>query len=232
MTEKDAAGFYRPVGFLGASVQDATVEYTFQYLRSAVERDGFRAFLGLSDSGRVYRSEGLFPLFAERIMDPRRPEHPMFLAALDLSDEVTPLEVLARSGGQRAGDGIMLLPVPEVASDGYTHCTFLVHGMRFVPGADERAGRLSTGEVLGIRLEPGNASNPHALLIVDGGGQPLGYVPDALLDYVHAVEGARVMVLRVNGPEVGARLRLLVRLEGRSDPGAPPFTGSDWATTG
>ena len=41
---------------------------------------------------------------------------PEYLAALDLSGDVTPLEVLARSGGQRAGDGIMLLPIPEVAA--------------------------------------------------------------------------------------------------------------------
>ncbi|MEI4279146.1 HIRAN domain-containing protein [Klenkia terrae] len=227
VTEKDAEGFYRPVGVLGAPTAG---QYTFHYLRSAVARPGFRPFLGFSDTGRSYRSDGLFPLFAERIMDPRRPEHPMYLAALDLSGDVTPLEVLARSGGQRAGDGIMLLPIPEVAADGSTHATFLVHGMRHVPGADERVGRLCVGDALFLRPDPDNWTNARAVLVVEGDDQPLGYVPDVLLDFVHSVDDVRLSVVRVNGPEVGSRLRLLVRLEGQADPDEQPFTGDAWET--
>lgn len=227
VTEKDAGGFYRPIGVLGA---DAGGDYTFHYLRAAVERPGFRPFLGFSSITRSYRSGGLFPLFAERIMDPRRPEHPMYLAALDLSGDVPPLEVLARSGGQRAGDAIMMLPIPEVAADGSTHATFLVHGMRYVPGADERVGRLSQGDVLFLRSEPDNEKNARAVLVVEGDDQRLGYVPDVLLDFVHEVADARVTVVRVNGPEVGTRLRLLVRLDGRAHPADQPFTGPGWET--
>lgn len=232
VTEKDAEGFYRPVGFLEGVSGPHSVEYAFRYLRSAVERVGFRPFLGFSDPHRSYRSGGLFPLFAERIMDPRRPEHPVFLAALDLEGEVTPLEVLARSGGQRAGDGIMLLPVPEVAADGSTECLFLVHGMRFVPGADERVARLRPGDRLSLRPEYDNPANPRALFVVEDDDQPLGYVPDALLDYVHAVRDPEVAVVRVNGPEVGSRLRLLIRLAGRVDAGYQPFSGPEWAAVG
>lgn len=230
VTEQDSEHFYRPVGFLSVTPGAETDRYTFEYLRSAVRREGFRPFLGFADVGRVYRSDGLFPLFAERIMDPRRPEHPVFLAALDLSGEVTPLEVLARSGGQRTGDGIMLLPVPEVQPDGATHCFFLVHGVRHVEGADERVGRLSAGTALALQPQPDNRWNPHAQLVVEGEGQPLGYVPDALLEYVTSVDGARLTVARVNGPEVGSRLRLLVRLDGSVDPQRPPFSGPLWDT--
>ncbi len=232
VTEKDPAGFYRPVAFLSASRGPGTTQYGFAYLRSAVERADFRPFLGFSDVNRAYRSDGLFPLFAERIMDPRRPEHPVLLAALDLTGDVTPLEVLARSGGQRAGDGIMLLPVPEVSAHGQTHCLFLVHGMRHTPGADQRVGRLAPGDRLALLAEPDNDVNPRAVLVVEDGAQPLGYVPDALLGYVDSVRDPRVTVVRVNGPEVGSRLRLLVRVDGWFEPGEQPFSSAEWETVG
>lgn len=230
VTEKDGDGFYRPVGFLAASAHEGTVEYSFAYLRSAVQREGFRPFLGFSDVSRSYRSEGLFPLFAERIMDPRRPEHPMFLAALELSGEPSPLEVLARSGGQRAGDGIMLLPEPEVDADGASSCLFLVHGMRYVDGAESVLGALAPGDRLTLVPEPENPANPRALVVVESSGQRLGWVPDALLDHVHSVSDPSITVVRVNGAEVGIRLRLLVRLDGQVGTTTPPFSGAGWET--
>lgn len=230
VTEKDASELYRPVGFLEADVAGESTTYLFAYLSAAVHRGDFRPLLGFADPARAYRSEGLFPLFAERIMDPRRPEHPVFLAALDLSEDASPLEVLSRSGGQRAGDGIMLLPVPVVADTGATSCTFLVNGVRHVEGAEDRIGRLQVGDALSLAPDLNNAVNARALLVTEGRGERLGWVPDALLDYVHLVRERRVTVVRVNGPEVGTRLRLLVRLDGVADPLVQPFTGPAWQT--
>jgi hypothetical protein len=230
VTEKDEQGLYRPVGFLEARSQGSEVIYRFAYLESAVRRPSFRPLLGFRDLTRSYVSTGLFPLFAERIMDSRRPDRPIFLAALDLSEEATPLEVLARSGGQRAGDGLLLTPVPRVAENGQTSCVFLVHGIRHVEGAAERVDDLGAGDRLSIAPEPSNPVNPHALLVTEGGGQPLGWVPDALLEYVHQVEERQLTVVRVNPRDVGTRLRLLVRLEGSAAPGWQPFEGPDWAT--
>lgn len=229
VTEKDADGFYRPIGFLGAAPRDGIVEYTFDYLRRAVEQPGFRPFLGFSDTGRSYSSAGLFPLFAERIMHPRRPEHPVFLAALDLTDDASPLEVLGRSGGQRAGDGIMLLPEPEIGLDGRSHCLFLVHGMRYIDDVDALLDGVGPGDQLTLRPEPGNSSNARAL-VVESSGEKLGYVPDALLDHVYSVREPVLTVVRVNGPEVGVRLRLLVSLDGRVDDLVRPFSGERWQT--
>lgn len=230
VTEKDALQLYRPVGFLDACTTSEGPEYSFVYLRSAVERDDFRPLLGFASPTRTYRSVGLFPLFAERIMDPHRPEHPVFLAALDLSAEATPLEVLSRSGGQRAGDGIMLLPVPVVDGGGTTSCTFLVHGIRYVDGAEERITQLQAGDALSLAADSGNAINERALLVTERSGGPLGWVPDALLDFVYLVPEPLLTVVRVNGPEVGTRMRLLVRLDGVADPEAQPFTGLEWET--
>lgn len=230
VTEKDTVGLYRPVGFLDADPTSEGTAYAFAYLRVAVERADFRPLLGFADPSRQFRSEGLFPLFAERIMDPRRPEHPVFLAALGLSDEASPLEVLSRSGGQRAGDGIMLIPVPVVEEAGSASCTFLVHGVRHVEGGEARISHLRVGDTLSLVSDRDNDVNARALLVTEKSGEPLGWVPDPLLDFVHLVQGPRITVVRVNGPEVGTRLRLLVRLDGIADPTAQPFTGSDWET--
>jgi hypothetical protein len=232
VTEKDESGLYRPVGFLAAVNRDGDITYRFAYLEAAVRRPSFRPLLGFRDVARSYESTGLFPLFAERIMDPRRPDRPMFLAALDLADEATPLEVLARSGGQRAGDGILLTPVPRVEGDGRTSCVFLVHGIRHLAGAAERVDALRPGDRLRIAPEPKNPANPRALLVTEQTNRPLGWVPDALLEYVHQVHEAVLTVVRVNAPEVGTRLRLLVRLEGIGTPGWRPFTGPEWTTVG
>src|SRR4051794_5480803 len=96
VTDQGSDRLYRPVGFHEACSSGEDTVYSFAYLRSAVERPSFRPLLGFRDVQRRYESPGLFPLFAERIMDPRRPDRPIFLAALDLSEGASPLEVLAR----------------------------------------------------------------------------------------------------------------------------------------
>ena len=57
-----------------------------------------RALPGLP-LGRVHESESLFPIFAERVMDPHRPERAETLEQPGLGAEAEPLEVLAVSGG-------------------------------------------------------------------------------------------------------------------------------------
>lgn len=230
ITDRGSDGLYRPVGFLDARNTTRGPHYSFAYLQRALEQSSFRPLLGFSDVTRRYESDGLFPLFAERLMDPRRPDRPVYLAALDLSEDASPLEVLARSGGRRAGDGIELTPVPAVSRDGATTCTFLVHGIRHVPGAAQLIDGLTAGDTLRLRAEVDNPVNPRALLVSEGTGAPLGWVPGALVDYVHRVAVPQLTAVRVNGPEVGTRLRLLVRLTGVTDVGYQPFAGSDWAT--
>jgi hypothetical protein len=71
-----------------------------------------RALPGLP-LGRVHESEWLSPIFAERVMDPHRPERTETLEQLGLGAEAEPLEVLAVSGGRRTGDPYELTPRPE-----------------------------------------------------------------------------------------------------------------------
>jgi hypothetical protein len=180
--------------------------------RFAYDDDVLRALPGLP-LGRVHESESLFPIFAERVMDPHRPERAETLEQLGLGADAEPLEVLAVSGGGRTGDTYELTPLPQ---PGPVSLPFLVHGIRHLT-SEERAAidDLKPGDRLELRCESDNEVNERALLVMQSGGR-LGYVPDPLLDYVHRIMARpfELVVDRVNPPEAGMHMRLLVRLTG------------------
>lgn len=162
---------------------------------------------------RVHASQSLFPIFAERVMDPHRPERAETLEHLGLGAEAGPFEVLAVSGGGRTGDTYELTPLPQ---PGTVSLPFLVHGIRHLT-SDERAAidDLKPGDRLELRCETDNEVNERALLVRQSGDR-LGYVPDPLLDYVHRImeRPFELVVDRVNPVAAGMHMRLLVRLTG------------------
>jgi hypothetical protein len=182
--------------------------YSFEYDPSAE-----RPLPGLP-LGKTYRSDRLFPIFAERVLDPHRPERAETLEQLGLPREATPFEVLAVSGGGRTGDTYELTPLPH---RGEVSLPFLVHGIRHLR-ADERAAidGLKPGDQLSLQYEPENPVNARALLVTQGGVR-LGYVPDPLLGYVHDIMRSEheLVVERVNPAAAGLHMKLLVRLSGR-----------------
>lgn len=192
-------------------------DFRFTYTAEARQAVRFRPFVAFPEIDRAYRSAQLFPFFANRVMSARRPDFPRHLSALGLTRrEATPLELLARSGGQRATDTVQVVPEP-VYDDGLETVRFLVSGVRHIPGADVRISALSGGEELLLRDDTQNIVDPRALLLDVSTGEPVGWIPRYLLDYVHKhrEEHAviRVLVERANSPEVPSHLRLLCRLE-------------------
>jgi len=190
----------------------------FQYLPTAVSEQHFEPLLAFPDLDRVYERDGaLFPFFANRVMSPRRPDFGQYITALGLTaHEADPLEILARSGGERATDTIHVVPFPE--RDGHVEGRhFLVSGIRHRPGAQERIARLQEGDELMLRPEPDNPKNPAAMLLDVEHGEPVGWLPDYLLPEFHSHVAAdhtpAVYVVKANGPEVPWHLRLLCRLQ-------------------
>jgi len=175
-----------------------------------------RALPGLP-LGRVHESKSLFPIFAERVMDPHRPERAETLEQLGLGATAEPLEVLAVSGGGRTGDTYELTPLPQ---PGPVSLPFLLHGIPHLT-SEERAAidDLKPGDRLELQLETDNEVNKGGLLARQS-GDPLGYVPDPLLDYVHRImeRPFELVVDRVNPVEAGMHMRLLVRLTGELVP--------------
>ena len=97
-----------PVGML--SFDGAT--YRFEYLERARTLGGFQPLLGFPEIGRLYDSDELFPLFAQRAMDPRRSDFERYVRDLALDAQSTPWEQIARSGGGREGDTVQLFAIP------------------------------------------------------------------------------------------------------------------------
>lgn len=221
-----------PVGVL--SCNGGT--YTFRYLASTREVPDFRPLLGFPDLERTYASARLFPFFAQRVMDKRRPDYERYLHALDLPVTASQLDVLGRGGGQRKADRIQVVEEPHVDGDGRTACTFVVHGIRHQSSAEPALlDSLQPGDELTLRPEPDNPANPRALVVSTLAGVGIGWVPDLLLDYVHTVvqsSAAQLVVRRVNGPDLPPHLRLVVRLVGSAPAGYLTFHGDAWRPVG
>jgi hypothetical protein len=210
---------YHTVGYL--EVFDGP-RFRFRYEPSITqELESFQPFPNFPETSYEYESPELFPFFSNRVMSPKRPEYPSIVSALALGNDVTPIELLARSGGERATDTIQVFAIPEPDDHGVVSLVFPAHGVRHIRGAEERIQDLAAGAVLEFRDDPANEYNPHALLIV--AGEPVGWVPDFLLGMVRKLVSTYVpyqlTVEAASGPEVPYHFRLLCRLDvqGASD---------------
>lgn len=230
-----------PVGFLSYDGH----RYRFAYMRNAQRVPDFRPLLGFPELGSAYCSENLFPLFAQRAMDPRRADFHRYVESLGLEGEPSPWEQITRSEGHRQGDTIQLLPEPTVTGGELTF-SFLVHGIRHAhDGPKILAGRhvqvtraqvehalahLKPGDELLLAAEPGNPRNVLALMVI-GSGVPVGYLPDLLTEDVHELvrrASVTVVVEHVNGPDAPWHLRLLARLRAAPVGDFRFFTGERW----
>lgn len=211
-----------PVGLLVDSPHD----FTFRYLANVQDIAEFRPFVNFPDPKREYRSSHLFPFFSQRVMNPRRPDYSAYIAALGLPEDASPVEVLGRASGQRKGDTVQVILEPSIRAGGAVDYTFLLSGARYAPGdAPAVIDTLRQGAALTIRPQLDNEVNPHAHLICTTGGDPIGWVPDALLHMVQEVVSShfRLTAVQVNGRDWPSHLRVVVHLRGTLPPGFEPF---------
>jgi hypothetical protein len=191
--------------------------YVFAYTTEARVLPQFRPFFAFPELERTYHSQRLFPFFENRVMSARRPDYDEYLSALGLTRlDATPLELLARSAGRRATDTIQVVPESSRDEQGRESQLFLASGARHIEGAENRIRALRADEELLLRPQPENEVDPRALLIDTSSGQPVGWIPNYLLDEVHKNREAgaevRCFVEQANGPDTPWHLRLLCRL--------------------
>jgi hypothetical protein len=230
------------VGFL---TYDGRI-HRFTYIRNARNVKGFRPLPGFEGLEGTYQSEDLFPLFAQRAMDPRRPDYRRYVERLGLEGNPGPWEQIARSQGHREGDTIQLFPEPTVEA-GEAQCLFLVHGVRHAhkgtrtlngfpvqvtrDEVEAALAGLHRGDRLEIIPEPENEKNPQAIVVMGSPRVPVGWVPNLLVEDLHRLmQRARInaTVEHVNGPDAPAHLRLLACLRGAPASGFRFFTGEKW----
>lgn len=71
--------------------------------------------ISFPDKNRVYKSSILFPLFKNRLMPKSRGDYWQYLQWLGLEPNVTPMDILGRSGGRKVTDDLSII------SKEYTH---------------------------------------------------------------------------------------------------------------
>jgi HIRAN domain-containing protein len=191
--------------------------YEFAYIQGAnsAGQHGFQPFVAFPDLNKVYRSRELLPFFKNRVLSPSRPDYEQHLASLDIEGEtVEPMTLLALSGGRRATDLVEVFPdwISEGPS-GPLKTRFLLRGVQYVPGAEERIRNLRPGDVLHCLPDTQNPVNAQALKAQTEDGVVVGYLPDYfaadLTELLTRSATISVRVLRTNPPPVPRHHRVL-----------------------
>lgn len=157
--------------------------YRFVYTRGATMLKGFQPFSGMTNLDTVYESDELFPVFANRLLGPSRPEYEDFLTwgGFDPKNPPDPLSLLGITEGRRATDRIEVFPCPSYDDDGRFVTKFFLHRIRLMgTPALEKISMLPKGANLALMSDPMNSHDRDAVAVRTGGDDEytmLGYVP-------------------------------------------------------
>ena len=154
--------------------------YRFVYTRGAEAIPCFHPFGRMQDLHKAYKSEELFPIFANRILAKNRPEYRDYLNWLGLSEsQYDALDELARTGGLRATDSLELFPCPEPVEGNNYEVYFFCRGLRHLHSENqERARLLKPGERLYLMQDLQNSHDSMAFLMrTDDPVTLVGYAP-------------------------------------------------------
>lgn len=195
--------------------------FSFSYTDDARRHGSFSPFPPFPDLAATYRAKELFAFFEVRLISAADPQFDVLLNALGLArDEATPAELLARTPSESPHDTIQVVPEPKELPDGRLERIFLVSGTRHInpdhpEDVEQAIAGLDIGTMLHVVAEPVNPKNPNALQLW-ASNQPVGWVPDYLLEEVHRhLEAGRHLefsVARANGSDSPWHLRLLCRM--------------------
>ncbi|HEY5991969.1 MAG TPA: hypothetical protein VIU10_05265 [Candidatus Udaeobacter sp.] len=217
-------GWY-PIGRLDIETAQRPL-YTFQYTNGALiakQQAGFQPLDAFPRFERAYQSPELFPLFQNRVPNPKRTDYPEFVKRLGLTvGNADPFEILAISGGGRQTDNLEVFPKIQKRRDGSFVVRFFLHGWRHVNvDSRDRLATLKEGDALRVALELNNPVTKAAVqLQTDGDYHMIGWAPRYLItDMLRAMaEGAgdvHARAAKLNPPPAPYNQRVLVELEGR-----------------
>jgi len=183
----------------------------------------------------VYESQELFPLFANRLLQKERHEYRDFLHWLDVREsEDDPLALLARTGGARETDSLMMFPCPERTPLDMYQTKFFAQGLRYLPDYAVRAASdLPPQARLFLMPDPQNDRDRLAIgLRTDDPKALVGYCPRYLTDVFRFLlrtspNDVKVVAERVN-PNAPIQLRLLCSLTAPWPKGFNPCSSEDF----
>ena len=208
-----------PIGRLDADADKP--EYLFRYTKGvedAKNRAGFRPLPEFPEFPGIYESAELFPIFANRVMSPKRPDFGPYIRGLDLGEDAGPLEILSANGGRRVTDNFEVFPKLHKGEDGSFICRFFLHGWRRVSKpAEERVETLQPGEELRVTLELNNPVDGLAVQIQTADYYMIGWAPRYLIGDLTAAMAESpgtyaARVVRVNPQPTPASHRVLIEM--------------------
>ena len=140
-------------------------DYQFAYTRGALASPRFGYLGRMHDTAKVYRSQDLFPLFANRLLSESRPEYSDYLSWMAVDSSADKFELLARSGGRRGTDQLCVYPEVEPNGHGEMEIHFFSHGLRYLsPEELATVASLQPGNPLQLTTD-GNPHDSYALLL-------------------------------------------------------------------
>ena len=209
-------------------------EYCFSYLQGAIQAQktaNFQPLWSFPDLFRRYRSAELFPLFANRLLRPSRPEYQDFVQWLNIPEQKEdPIALLARSGGKRKTDSFEVFPCPERDANDTYHIHFFAHGLRHCPeAAQQQVQSLKPETPLFIIRDLQNQFDSHALLLRTENLHCVGYCPRYLTqDFCNLIcqspQQVKVAVERINLPPTPLQFRLLCNFTASWEEDFQPFS--------
>jgi hypothetical protein len=192
-------------------------QFTFVYTKGARTAENFVPFGRMNNLDNIYISRELFPFFSNRLLSKSRPEYKEYLEWLNIPvGKDDPLALLARTGGIRGTDSILVFPCPEPSSDGKYRVHFFSQGLRYSPeNALVSVGSLQPGAQLFLLLDVQNEFDELAIVLrTDKPPIFVGYVPRyfaadfRFLLFSSSRRSVKVLVERVNH-DAPVQLRLL-----------------------
>ncbi|MCU7906173.1 MAG: HIRAN domain-containing protein [Candidatus Thiodiazotropha sp. (ex Epidulcina cf. delphinae)] len=188
--------------------------YQFMYTKGSQESPRFDYLGRMRDKEKVYHSDTLFPLFANRVLDASRPEYPDYLNWMGIDDGGSKMELLARSGGRRGTDKLCVYPEVEPNDQGEIVLYFFSHGLRYLNEVEQATIRsLRTGDYLQLTPDDTNQYDRYALLLETKEPVRVGYCPRYLSQDLFRVQQQvpiRLTVEKMN-PQAPLQFRLLCK---------------------
>lgn len=215
-----------------ARLERAAQGYQFSYTKGAARAQAFRPFGRMDDLKKIYQSDQLFPLFANRLLARSRPEFQDYLRWTGLPPEALsdPLTILAVTGGLRGTDPIELFPHPERTPEGRLRMEFFARGLRhFAKPNLLAADELTAGDRLFIVRDVQNAHDRFALCLRTQdpvylvGYCPKYYTRDICKLFELSTDDVRVTVKQVN-VDAPLSMRLLCTLDAPWPDNFSPFS--------
>lgn len=209
-------------------------KFGFAYTSGSKESPRFRAFGAMNDLESFYVSDKLFPIFANRILSPKRPEYQNYArwSGFDEAQACDPLLMMARLEGRRETDNLSVYPVPKKTLDGKYETVFFCNGMNYLP-KEIKSNVLSfdKGELLYPMLDILNPHDQEAVALRSSDpGIFLGYCPRYVAKDIAklclSTSGVEIRVRSVN-EDAPPQLRLLCEVSCKWPNGFTPCESAD-----